>query len=78
LLTKVSYFWKTKTRHYLSKKGENISLFGCCQIDTYRSGTGFGAAVNVPYAVNALQGLRANPAIEINEALVTIGEQWIV
>lgn len=59
------------------KKGENISLFGRCQIDTYRSGTGSGGAVNVPYAINALEGLRANPAIEINEALVAIYEQWI-
>ncbi|MFT6927671.1 MAG: beta-glucosidase [Psychromonas sp.] len=59
------------------KQGEKISLFGRCQIDTYRSGTGSGGAVNVPYAVNALQGLRDNPAIEINEQLVTIYEQWI-
>ncbi|MFT6986650.1 MAG: beta-glucosidase [Psychromonas sp.] len=57
--------------------GEKISLFGRCQIDTYRSGTGSGGAVNVPYAINALEGLRGNPAIEINEALVTIYEQWI-
>jgi len=59
------------------KKGEKISLFGRCQIDTYRSGTGSGGAVNVPYAANALQGLRANPGIEINEALVALYEQWI-
>ncbi|ABM03853.1 glycoside hydrolase, family 3 domain protein [Psychromonas ingrahamii 37] len=58
-------------------KGETISLFGRCQIDTYRSGTGSGGAVNVPYAVNALQGLRANPSININEVLVTIYEDWI-
>jgi len=59
------------------KKGEKISLFGRCQIDTYRSGTGSGGAVNVPYAINALQGLRNNPAITINETLVAIYEQWI-
>jgi len=59
------------------KKGEVISLFGRCQIDTYRSGTGSGGAVNVPYAINALQGLRSNPAISINEELVAIYEQWI-
>ena len=59
------------------KKGEKISLFGRCQIDTYRSGTGSGGAVNVPYAVNALQGLRGNSNIEINEELVTIYEEWI-
>ena len=30
------------------KKGEKVSLFGRCQINTYRSGTGSGGAVNVP------------------------------
>jgi beta-glucosidase len=58
-------------------KGERISLFGRCQVDTYRSGTGSGGAVNVPYAVNAVQGFRKNPGIELNEALVGIYEQWI-
>jgi len=57
--------------------GEKVSLFGRCQIDTYRSGTGSGGAVNVPYAVNALQGLRENPLIEVNETLVSVYENWI-
>lgn len=59
------------------RKGERISLFGRCQIDTVRSGTGSGGAVNVPYAVSALEGLRANPAIELNEALVSVYEKWV-
>jgi len=59
------------------KVGEKISLFGRCQIDTYRSGTGSGGAVNVPYAISALQGLRCNSSITINETLVSVYEQWI-
>ena len=59
------------------QQSETISLFGRCQIDTYRSGTGSGGAVNVPYAVNALMGLRANDTININEQLVSVYEQWI-
>tara|TARA_R110001583_G_scaffold10698_2_gene49037 strand:- start:87 stop:2861 length:2775 start_codon:yes stop_codon:yes gene_type:complete len=59
------------------KKDEIISLFGRCQIDTYRSGTGSGGAVNVPYAVNILQGLRDNPSIKLNETLIEIYEQWV-
>lgn len=59
------------------KPGETVSLFGRCQINTYRSGTGSGGAVNVPYAVSALEGLRANPAISLNEALVAIYESWV-
>ncbi len=57
--------------------GAKVSLFGRCQIDTYRSGTGSGGAVNVPYAVNALQGLRENAAIDVNETLVSVYENWI-
>lgn len=59
------------------KAGECISLFGRCQIDTYRSGTGSGGAVNVPYAINALEGLRSNSAINVNEGLVSVYEQWV-
>jgi beta-glucosidase len=56
---------------------ETLSLFGRCQIDTYRSGTGSGGAVNVPYAINALEGLRANDKITLNEDLVAVYQQWV-
>ncbi|NLS12182.1 beta-glucosidase [Vibrio sp. SM6] len=56
---------------------DNLALFGRCQIDTYRSGTGSGGAVNVPYVVTALDGLRANAAIQINESLVSVYEAWL-
>jgi beta-glucosidase len=59
------------------RNGEVVSLFGRCQIDTYRSGTGSGGAVNVPYAVNALEGLRANTSIRLNEELVTVYQNWL-
>lgn len=58
------------------KQGDKISLFGRCQIDAFRSGTGSGGAVNVPYAINALQGLRAKSTITINEELVAVYEAW--
>lgn len=57
--------------------GEVISIFGRCQIDTYRSGTGSGGAVNVPYAINALNGLRRHKGIAINESLAAIYQQWV-
>nr|APZ77041.1 beta-glucosidase [Paenibacillus barengoltzii] len=56
---------------------EIVSVFGRCQIDYYRSGTGSGGAVNVPYVVNILDGLRANPRIQVNEQLAKQYEQWI-
>jgi beta-glucosidase len=59
------------------KADDTISLFGRCQSDTYRSGTGSGGAVNVPYAVSALKGLRENPHVTINEDLAAVYESWI-
>lgn len=56
---------------------DTVSLFGRCQINTYRSGTGSGGAVNVPYAISALEGLRANGKIRLNEDLVTTYQDWI-
>ncbi|OEE66123.1 beta-glucosidase [Enterovibrio norvegicus FF-33] len=59
------------------KENDVVSLFGRCQIDTYRSGTGSGGAVNVPYAVNILEGFLANSAITINEELVAVYQDWV-
>ncbi|WP_061018408.1 glycoside hydrolase family 3 protein [Vibrio splendidus] len=56
---------------------DTVSLFGRCQIDTYRSGTGSGGAVNVPYSVNALHGLYENPNINLNLSLVAVYQRWI-
>ncbi|PFG58595.1 beta-glucosidase [Vibrio sp. ES.051] len=56
---------------------DTLSLFGRCQIDTHRSGTGSGGAVNVPYAISALEGLRANSKIRLNEELVAVYHDWI-
>lgn len=58
-------------------ESDTVSLFGRCQINTYRSGTGSGGAVNVPYAVSALDGICANPAISINHQLVAIYRAWV-
>lgn len=57
--------------------GAPLSVFGRCQIDTYRSGTGSGGAVNVPYAISILQGLRDNSDINVNETLAQVYEQWV-
>ena len=59
------------------RNDEIVSVFGRCQIDYYRSGTGSGGAVNVEYVVNILEGLRANKGITVNETLAKRYEQWI-
>lgn len=59
------------------KKGEVVSVFGRCQLETYRSGTGSGGAVNVPYSRTILDGMRANKDILVNEELVACYEEWL-
>lgn len=60
------------------KKGEKISVFGRCQIEYYRSGTGSGGAVNVPYVKNILDELRKSDEVEVNETLAGLYETWLV
>ena len=52
------------------KKDETVSIFGRSQIEYYRSGTGSGGAVNVPYVKNILDGIKENNAFPVNEDLV--------
>ncbi|MFC4102718.1 glycoside hydrolase family 3 protein [Paenibacillus xanthanilyticus] len=59
------------------REGENVAVFGRCQINYYRSGTGSGGSVNVPYTTNLLGGLRAKTNITVNEGLAAVYEKWI-
>ncbi|TMX47473.1 glycoside hydrolase family 3 protein [Vibrio sp. Hep-1b-8] len=56
---------------------DTVSLFGRCQINTYRSGTGSGGAVNVAYAISALDGIASNPAISYNQELAQLYRNWV-
>ncbi len=58
-------------------KGEKVSVFGRCQIDFYRSGTGSGGSVNVEYSINLLEGLRNKSSIIVNEEVAKTYENWI-
>lgn len=55
---------------------EKVSVFGRIQIDYYRSGTGSGGAVNVPYATNLLDSLRESDRVQINEELAKVYSDW--
>lgn len=55
---------------------DHVAVFGRCQIEYYRSGTGSGGAVNVPYTTNLIKGLRDNQ-ITVNEELADCYAQWI-
>lgn len=57
--------------------GETVSIFGRTQVNYYRSGTGSGGSVHVPYTTNLLDGLRGNKSISVNEELAAVYEKWI-
>lgn len=59
------------------QENESVSVFGRVQVNYYRSGTGSGGSVNVPYTTNLLDGLRLKKNINVNEELVAVYEQWI-
>lgn len=59
------------------KENEVLSIFGRCQIDYYRSGTGSGGSVNVPYSISALEGFRKNTSLKINEELASVYENFV-
>lgn len=51
------------------KAEDNVAVFGRCQIDYYKSGTGSGGSVHVPYSVNAIEGFKKCEFINLNEEL---------
>lgn len=58
------------------RSGETVSVFGRIQLDYYKSGTGSGGMVNVPYVHSVLDGLRQYPEIQIYEPLLTLYQDW--
>lgn len=59
------------------RKEDQVAVFGRCQIDYYRSGTGSGGAVYVPYTTNLLSGLRGIPWVQLDETLAEVYESWV-
>lgn len=54
-----------------------VSIFGRTQVNYYRSGTGSGGSVHVPYTTNLLDSLRKSNRVNVNENLASIYESWI-
>lgn len=59
------------------KEEEKVSIFGRCQIEYYRSGTGSGGAVNVLYSTNLLESFLEYNAGMVNEKLVKVYKEYI-
>ena len=57
-------------------KEDHVAVFGRVQIDSYRSGTGSGGSVNVPYTTNILGGLQIKD-VQLNEDVITAYREWI-
>ena len=61
----------------LPVKNENLSVFGRCQQDYYKSGTGSGGLVNIVYKTNIIDALKACDGIKINDELASLYKNWI-
>ena len=59
----------------LPVKNERTAVFGRCQIDYYKSGSGSGGAVNAEYVVNILEGFRKNDSIIVDEEIAALYEE---
>lgn len=57
-------------------KGTKVSVFGRVQVNHFYTGYGSGGDVNMPYAVNLLEGLRNCKALVLNENLAVRYEQF--
>lgn len=63
-------------------KNDNIAIFGRPQIDYYKSGTGSGGSVHIPYSVNLIEGFENlcasdENAPKINSELLSVYKEWI-
>ena len=58
------------------RSGETVAIFGRIQLDYYKSGTGSGGMVNVPYVHSVLDGLSQYPSVHIYEPLLSRYRDW--
>ncbi len=57
--------------------GETVSVFGRIQLDYFKSGTGSGGKVNVPYVRSIIDGLELYPSVNIYEPLLNVYRDWV-
>ena len=63
-------------------KDDNIAIFSRCQIDYYKSGTGSGGSVHVPYSTNLIDGFdnlkkKSSNVPQINQELLSLYKEWL-
>lgn len=57
--------------------GEKVAVFGRIQFHYYRSGTGSGGMVNVPYETNVLDALKESGQCSIDQTVENIYRIWL-
>lgn len=57
--------------------GEKVAVFGRIQFHYYRSGTGSGGMVNVPYETNVLDALKESGQCSIDQTVENIYRKWL-
>lgn len=57
--------------------GEKVAVFGRIQFNYYRSGTGSGGMVNVPYETNILDALKESELCRIDQTVENIYRKWL-
>lgn len=55
---------------------KKVAVFGRIQNSYYKSGTGSGGLVNVLHVPSIIEGLLANPRVEINKKVLNIYNEW--
>lgn len=56
---------------------ERVAVFGRCQIDYYRSGTGSGGMVHAPYLTNLLDELENSGQVKVDEIVAGSYREWV-
>ncbi len=59
------------------EENEKVAVFGRCQFDYYRSGTGSGGAVNVPYTTDFIKTLQSRNKVQINKQVFEAYSDWL-
>ncbi len=67
---------KNDNRALPVRAGETVSVFGRIQLDYYKSGTGSGGMVNVPYVRTLIDGLQSHSEIQLYEPLLDSYREW--
>lgn len=67
---------RNENRTLPARDGETVAVFGRIQLDYYKSGTGSGGMVNVPYVHSILDGLQSCEKINVYEPLVSHYKTW--